>query len=222
MKQGLLTTTLLTTLFIGHIKGQKSTLDTILWDNGNYTLVSELTKVWIFETNGRTHKKVTIHTIDTLSGKVEYYFEGTYHDVLISNIELIAPAKFYDNAILFDKNKMPTIQAMVLDGDASNDVSFKSQGNIGSLVVPTIKNETKPTIQTDQVATNTIEVHDEIIFSNGKKLLVKIISIADGIVKYKRADLPNGPLYVVSLSIPGTFVKARITSSDHKTIDYRN
>lgn len=222
MKQSLLIFTLLVSLSLGSLKAQKNTIDTILWDNGNYLLVSELTRVWIFETNGRTHKKVTIHTIDTLSGKVEYYSEGTYHDVLISNIESIAPGKYYDNAILFNEKKIPSVKNTVLDGDAYNDARFRSHKSVNSVIAEKTKTEVIPTTQTDQTVTNTNDAYDEIIFSNGKKLFVKIVSIANGKVSYKRADLQNGPLYIVSLSIPGTLFSAKITSTDHKIIDYRN
>jgi hypothetical protein len=222
MKQSLIITTLLIILLSGNVKGQKGAIDTVFWDNGNFILVSELINVWIFETNGRTHKKVKIHTIDTLSGKIEYYLEGTYHDVLISNIESIAPAKFYDNAILFDTKKIPAVRMTVLDGDPSNDVRFKSHKRVNPIPVITRESEQTPVTETNQSVSKTNEVYDEIIFATGKKILVKIVSTAGGNVSYMRADLLNGPLYIVSLLIPGTSLSAKITSTDHKIIDYRN
>ncbi|MBK7817241.1 MAG: hypothetical protein IPJ60_06470 [Sphingobacteriaceae bacterium] len=53
--------------------------------------------------------------------------------------------------------------------------------------------------------------------------MVKILSITDGKFHYKRSDILSGPIYIISLTIPGTLKKARvIPNNGRKTIDYRN
>ncbi len=232
MKQSKLITVSLALLIMSYGKAQKNTVDTLLWDNGNYTLVSELGKVWIREYNDRKHKDVKIHTLDIVAGKIEYFYEGTFHDVLISNIERITPGKFYNNAIFFNKNNVPVVKTMMEDGITYDNGSFKSHQKpkpviLAEVVVekPVITKTVAPTHSntTQQKVENTQVVYDEIIFYNGKKILVKILSITDGKVHYKRSDILSGPIYIISLTIPGTLKKARvIPNNGRKTIDYRN
>ncbi len=232
MKQSKLITVSLALLIMSYGKAQKNTVDTLLWDNGNYTLVSELGKVWIREYNDRKHKDVKIHTLDIVAGKIEYFYEGTFHDVLISNIERITPGKFYNNAIFFNKNNVPVVKTMMEDGITYDNGSFKSHQKpkpviLAEVVVekPVITKTVAPTHSntTQQKVENTQVVYDEIIFDNGKKILVKILSITDGKVHYKRSDILSGPIYIISLTIPGTLKKARvIPNNGRKTIDYRN
>jgi hypothetical protein len=213
-------------------KAQKSTIDTLLWDNGNYSLVSELGKVWVMEKNGRKHKNVKIHTIDIVAGKIEYFFEGTFHDVLITNIDRITPGKFYNYAIFFDKNNVPVIKLMMENGFAYDNGNFKSHQSPRPIVIeeveakkPVITNSITytPSVNTTIATENSTAGFDEIIFDNGKKLSVKILSIADGKVHYKRSDILSGPVYIISLTIPGTMNKARvIPNNGYKIIDYRN
>lgn len=202
---------------MGHLKGQKNTLDTIFWNNGDFVLVSELKHVWIIQTNGRIHRRVDIQSIDTASGKLEYYLEGTFHDVLIANIDLITPGKYYRNLIYFKDNKQPVVKYNDLDAIDNDFDAFNNHKR----VKPVVAVETK-TVQVEQTITNSSETFDEIIFSSGKTLLVKVISIIDGKLNYKRADLLDGPTYIVSLTIPGTLTSAKITNSGHKIIDYRH
>ncbi len=213
-------------------KAQKNTIDTLLWDNGNYTLVSELGKVWIMEKNDRKHKNVKIHTIDIVAGKIEYFFEGTFHDVIISNIDRITPGKFYNNAIFFNKNNVPVIKFMIDDGMTYDNGSFKSHQKPRPVIVeevevkkPVITNSvaSTPSVATEQIEENAEVVYDEIIFNDGRKLSVKILSITGGQVHYKRSDILSGPVYIISLTIPGTINKAKvIPTNGHKIIDYRN
>ncbi|MDZ4665446.1 MAG: hypothetical protein SGJ15_11250 [Bacteroidota bacterium] len=232
MKQTKLLTIGFTLLLMSNGEAQKSTIDTILWESGNYTLVSELGKVWIMENNDRTHKNVKIHTIDIVSGKIEYFFEGTFHDVLISNIERITPGKFYHNAIFFKKNNVPVIKLMMDDGIVYDNGSFKSHQKPTPIVAEEVVVE-KPMnaylsasallVTAEQTTKDTTSNFDEIIFSDGKKLFVQILSITDGKVHYKRSDLLSGPLYIISLTKPGTLNKAKIIPSNgHIKIDYRN
>lgn len=232
MRQSKLITLSFTLLLMSYGKAQKNTIDTLLWDNGNYTLVSELGKVWIIEKNDRKHKNVKIQTIDIIAGKIEYYFEGTFHDVLINNIDRITPGKFYNNAIFFKKNNVPVIKLMIDDGMTYDNGSFKSYQKPTPVVIEevvieepvAIHTETSaPSITTDQTTKSTTVVFDEIIFNDGKKLLVKILSISEGKVHYKRSDILSGPVYIISLTIPGTLIKAKvIPNNDCKIIDYRN
>lgn len=231
MKQTKLITISFILLFISNGKAQKSTIDTLLWDSGNYTLVSELGKVWIIEKNNRKHKNVKIHTIDIASGKIEYFFEGTYHDVLIANVDRITPGKFYNNAIFFKKNSIPVIKLMMDDGITYDNGSFKSHQKPKPIIVEevavdepakTYTSAPTPSVNTQQTAEDTNTGYDEIIFSDGRKLSVKILSIVEGKVHYKRSDILSGPIYIISLTIPGTLSKARvIPNNGNKIIDYR-
>lgn len=232
MKQTKLITLSFTLLLLSYAKAQKNTIDTILWDNGNYSLVSELGKVWIIEKNDRKHKNVKIHKIDTALGRIEYYFEGTFHDVVINNIERITPGKFYTNAIFFKKNKVPVIKLMIDDGFTYDHGSFKSRQKPKPIVIEEVVVEepviTNPVTSTtsfslEKTAEDAPVVFDVIIFNDGRKLSVKILSIKGGEIHYKRADILSGPVYIISLSIPGTLKVAKvIPNNGHKIIDYRN
>jgi hypothetical protein len=232
MKQTKLITLSFALLLMSYGKAQKNTVDTLLWDNGNYTLVSELGKVWIIEKNDRKHKNVKIHTIDISRGKIEYFFEGTFHDVLISNIARITPGKYYNNAIFFNINNVPVIKTMMEDGITYENGKFKSHQKPKPVIVEEVVVEkpvitktvaSTPSVSPEQTEENEEVVYDEIIFDNGKKLQVKILSITDGKVHYKRSDILSGPVYIISLTIPGTTNRAKVMPNNgHKIIDYRN
>lgn len=214
-------------LLLSYAKAQKNTIDTILWDNGNYSLVSELGKVWVIEKNDRKHKNVKIHRIDTALGRIEYYFEGTFHDVVINNVERITPGKFYNNAIFFKKNKVPVIKLMMDDGMTYDYGSFKNHQKPRPVVAEEVVVEkpitNTPSLSLEKTKDNTPIAFDEIIFNNGKKLSVKILSIKDGEIHYKRSDILSGPVYIISLTIPGTIKVARVIQNNgHKTIDYKD
>jgi hypothetical protein len=211
----ILTTLLL--IFIYKGTAQNNTIDTLLWENGNYSVVSELGPVWITQKKGPTLKKVKINAIDTASGKIEYYFEGTYHDVLITNIESITPGKFYNQALFFRNKNTPVIVRVPAD----NQYEIKSD----FIAHPSLRTQTLPKddmAEVKEAEPEQNETNSSIIFPDGKKFAIKLLAINTENVSYKRLDLLNGPTYILDLSIPGSTKRAKVnTVNGHVIIDYR-
>jgi hypothetical protein len=221
MKKAKLLLTLLLPL-IGHKGlGQNNTIDTVLWDNENYSVIQELDPVWIDLKKGSTIKDARLHTIDTTSGKVEYLLDGTYHDVLISNIEKIQPGKFYDHVMVFKGDRTPLIEIYEVDEFLYTVIAkFKSHVK----VKPVIKNEDKPEVKAVVVKAEVdySQANSAIIFSNGNKIHIKLLSINSQNISYKRLDLLEGPTYIMNLAIPGSSKQARVnTVNGYTIIDYR-
>jgi hypothetical protein len=203
---------------------QTHTVDTIQWYNGNYSVVSELDPVWIDLKKGATIKDAKLHTIDTTSGKIEYLLDGTYHDVFVSDVKKIQPGKFYDEVITFKDNRTAHI-----DIDPSAEFSYNVKSKFKSRVTPKprvavkkeeVKQEVKEIIVAEE--NDYSQANSAIIFSNEKKLHIKLLSVNGEYISYKRLDLLNGPTYFLNLGIPGSMKKARVnTVNGYTIIDYR-
>lgn len=209
-------------LIIYKSTAQSNVIDTLVWDNGNYSLVSELDPVWIDQKKGPTIKYARIHTIDIAKGQIEYLLDGTYHDLLISNVEKILPGKYYDHVIVFKTEQTPTIiREEFYDFSYSVKGKFPSKGLLRQK--PVIKEEAPKAAEvTEPIENEYAQANSAIIFENGKKMHIKLISINSQNISYKRLDLLNGPTYIMNLSIPGSMKQARVNVVNGYTIiDYR-
>ena len=207
-------------------EAQTSTCDTLYWENNNYSLTSELGQVWIHLKKGRSFKVTRINYIDVKAGKIEYLSEGVFHDVKIENIEKITPGKFYNNALSFDKENVPVIRSVFGNNQFEDLISFKSYTlpKKELSASPVIKTEKRDSSITNYKASanqiNSDLAQDVIIFSD-KQIVVKIISIDEETVSYKRADLMDGPVYTIKLRIPGRMTSAKVThNKNFIVIDY--
>lgn len=190
-------------------------------------MLSELGPVYIEPKKGKSFKVIRINSIDTVSGKVEYLAEGVFHDIRISNINRIAPAESYNTALFFENGNKPKIKFVIEYDSFRNFETFKSHEPVKQKKEesnkPIIKKEKKDSVTNTKVLFDQLKpplAQDTIIFSD-KKLVVKIISIDDETVTYKRADLLEGPLYSIKIRIPGRTTNAIITTKNKITIvDY--
>ena len=216
-----------------HLQAQKIANDTIQWQIDRYSILSELGRVNIEVKQGRDVKNALITKIDTSRNKIEYYSEGTLHDLFMNKIIEITPTTPHQYALYFIQNKYPIIKRKLTFEAYEDCVEFKYY--IQNKTTPKIEKpisvippkkdssiETKDTalvIKTIPVTDPTAK--DLIIFPGGKQLAVKILEITNETVSYKRADLMDGPVYKILLIQPETNTPAQIiTNSGRTIIDY--
>ncbi len=183
--------------------GQNMNNDTIWWkgQSNTYTLLSELNTVTIKLINGTQIKEVSIRNIDTSSEKIEYLGRGVLHDVYISEIRMIIPGKHYYQVLEFDNSKRPYLR---INGqiDPLKDYSHFPKHTlpqktqlVSTSLTPKIDSSYSMPIKPGYAGI----ACDTLILSNKKILLIHVQSIEGRYLKYKRADVPDGPIYNVAL-----------------------
>lgn len=191
------------------INGQTSKVDSIFWDNGNVSFLSDLNEVWIIQKNGGPLKDVHIREIKKEKGILVYEKEKTLHDVLIGNIKKIQPGKHSLSVMYFYADNTPYIKKMYLQMDAmvtySDIKSVKNPNwNAEAPVQPSAqKTEENPesyTMITGSLYPNTNinATCDTLKEENGLITHAKIIEINSKTIRYKKIKNLTGPVYVRS------------------------
>lgn len=191
----------------------------ILWHNKDMTTVEDLGKVWIYRYRGDLIKNVSIWDINTGKGTVTYEKNGTLHDLQIVNIERIEAGSGSRSKIIFGINNIPEI-VMAEHLYLSGITDFKVTKKYVHEFKPEVKaQEIKRVDETEKVPPVTepapekegfepwvsSSVNDTLVKEDGTVLLIKLMEITATSIRYRRADLPNGPVYNVNKR-PGTMI----------------
>lgn len=198
---------LITAMLYNTTSAQSNKVDSIFWQSGDVSLLSELGNVWILLKKGNDLKDVRIHEIKKEKGMLVYEKEKTLHDVYISNIKKIQAGKHSLNSMYFHTDNTPYIKNDYLQIDPMFAYSeFKSlKINVQPKEVVEAKTiaEQKPAVTqsvVQPISNNSDVVCDTIIDLYGNVILAKITEITSTLVSYKKINNPNGPIYIKSLN----------------------
>ncbi len=192
------------------LNAQTTKGDSIFWNNGNVSFLSDLNGVWIILKNGSPIKDVRITEIKKEKGTLVYAKEKCLHDVSIGNIKKIQPGKHSLDILYFYADNTPYIKKEYLQMDAMLSYSeFKyvkipNWHNEQSKVQPPAqKTEEKPegyTIVSGPLYPNTDTnfTCDTLKEENGVVTFAKIIEINSKTIRYKKVKNPLGPVYIKS------------------------
>jgi hypothetical protein len=167
----------------------------VAWDNGNITYLKDLGTVYLHLKNGKVIHNARISRIDTVRKLIEYQREGTMHDLSFRHFDFALPSKRNGSHLLCISPAMvPVIKSTSPPNEdaASFPVSVfafekryeqltriaKHPGD--SLFLRTRKGSCEDTLRRDR-----------------EQIPVSVLEIGD-LVKYRRRDVPDGPLYIIS------------------------
>jgi len=178
---------------------QSSKVDSIFWNNGNVSLLSELDRVWIIQKKGNTIKDARIVEIKKDKGVLVYEKEKCLHDISINYISKIQPGKYPQSIMVFQADNTPNINRLYEYLDHYSEPSdFKcviKKESDKNAVQP--KPLTKAPVSPPLVISNeNVHLNDTLINEEGIVIPIKIISIENKILNYKKANNPDGPIYV--------------------------
>lgn len=193
---------LIASLLHSTASAQEIKTDSVFWDNGDVSLLSELGPVWIILKKGSDLKGVRINEIKKQKGMLIYEKEKCLHDVSIANIKKIQAGKYSLSSMYFYPDNTPYIKKDYLRLDAmitySDFKSFKIsaihevKSNAGNQVHEPFSN----TIL-NQPSDSKI-ICDTIIDEAGHITLAKIIEMDAKFLSYKKFTNPDGPVYLKS------------------------
>lgn len=209
---------LITAMLYNTAFAQSNKVDSVFWDNGNVSLLSELGNVWIILKKGNDLKDVRIHEIKKEKGMIVYEKEKTLHDVYINNIKKVQAGKHSLNSMYFLADNTPQIKTDYLQLDPMfaysefKSLKIKIQAKEEAVV------EKKPVITptgVSQTVNNSVGICDTIIDLYGNVIQAKITEISTTLVTYKKVSNLTGPFYIKSLS------NAEVTRyTNHITINF--
>lgn len=217
MKTGIkISILIITVLFsFGSFAQSSESKDLIIsWENGNVTLLKDLGKVWIDLKKGNTIKKAQLWEVKPSEGKIVYEKDGSLHDMLIANINAMYAGENSMNELYFDMNNNPRIrkaEKVLNEWEPFSD--FKVSYHVSS-----IKNEKKISEAKNDSDENAAEKaesewkynssgNDTLVKPSGEIVLVKMISMTETEIRYKRSDLPSGPVYVLNIDAVEEIIK---------------
>lgn len=181
-------------------KAQSQKTDTIHWDNGNVTLLSDLSKVWIILKKGDDLKDVRIREIKKEKGVLVYEKDKCLHDIYINNIKKIEPGKYSINSMFFYPDNTPYIKEKYQQMDAMvNYSSFKFIKMPERVTTPEPVVQPKPVeevVEVKQEFTPASTVSDTIIDAYGNIILAKVLEVNSKLISYKKIANMDGPVYI--------------------------
>ena len=170
--------------------------------------------VQIHSIKGKSIKNVIIREIDCTKGNIVYQKDGALHDFNIDNVAGIYACDNCKQVLYFDKQNNPKIkESERFDGWVLDFCEFKISPISNELVITNAKEAelTQQALLNDkQVEPKTEQVslmHDTLVNASGIIIPVKIIHISENEIKYKRADLPQGPLYTINSNSKTQIIK---------------
>jgi hypothetical protein len=209
---------LITAMLYNIASAQTNKVDSIFWDNGDVSLLSELGNVWIILKKGSDLKDVRIREIKKEKGMIVYEKEKTLHDVYINNIKKVQAGKHSLNSMYFYPDNTPYIKTDYLQLDPMfaysefKSLKIKIQAKEEAVV------EKKPVTTltgVSQTVNNSVGICDTIIDLYGNVIQAKITEISTTLVTYKKVSNLTGPFYIKSLS------NAEVTRyTNHITINF--
>jgi len=209
-------------LFINEAYGQKKSTDSIYWDNGNVSLLSDLKKVHILKKKGGSIKDANLYEIKKEKGVLVYEKDKCLHDLAISNIENIQPGYNPQAILVFLEDNTPYIKELSNRVDTYNEpTTFKvvvkratpqKENKIAppsARVIPAPIEETTPKVINEAIINTS--GNDLLIDLEGNIWVIKIILLQEKVVEFKKISNPDGPIYVKTFSI------AEITKNENST-----
>lgn len=175
-------------------KAQSQKNDTIQWDNGNVTLLSDLNKVWIIVKKGDDLKDVRVREIKKEKGVLVYEKDKCLHDIYINNIKKIEPGKYSTHSMFFYPDNTPYIKEKYQQMDAMvNYSSFKSIQMPEPVIQP---KPVEKVAEVKQEFTPNSTVCDTIIDAFGNITLAKVLDVNSKLISYKKLSNMDGPVYI--------------------------
>jgi hypothetical protein len=185
-------------LFISfRLLSQGNLNDTIWWegDKLRYTLINEIHNADIILKKGGKIKNVGLSKLSANNTVLEYIENNTLHDIQTEKIERIVPGSSYQYALVFktlnkpfiiktDKTEIAKTYAVF----PSNSIKSSEDSDAPQISILNLKASSD---------NHTNQICDTLIFEGYKKLLIHVYEINSKEIKYRRADIPNGPLYII-------------------------
>lgn len=191
---------LLTNVFIyaNISKSQSLPNDSIFWDNGNLSLLSDQGRVWIVQKKGGTIKEAHIVEIKKDKSTLVYEKDRCLHDISIGNISKIIPGKNAISAMYFQEDNTPIIKKYYEKvGRYLDPTDFKHTAFLKAEQKTTNSSANKhPVIQATIIQNSNAISSDTLIDEAGIATPIKIISMESKIITYKKSTNINGPIYV--------------------------
>lgn len=170
-----------------NLTAQNIKADSIFWDDGRTSILSQLGPIWILVKQGSDKKDVRIVEIKKEKGILVYEQEKTLHDIAIHNIEKIQPGKHPLSSMLFYPDNTPYIKREYFRLDAL--VNYSDFKYISGIAI----RSTQPQVQKPEIKTEIFGC-DTLIEESGQVRVVKIIEVDSKFIIYKTSG--SGPNYV--------------------------
>lgn len=178
-------------------KAQVVKTDSVFWDNGHVSLLSDLSPVLIILKKGSDLKNVRIKEIKKERGILVYETEKCLHDVNISNIKRIQAGKYTTHPMFFYADNTPYIK--MEDPRIDPMVDYQEFRSVKMPLAITVK--PKSVVVTEQykikiTPSDVTDGCDTIIEKSGIITLAKIIEVDARLISYKKMSNPDGPIYI--------------------------
>lgn len=185
-------------LTTGEINSQIAKNDSIFWDNGNVSILSELDRVWILQKKGGTIKDARLLEIKKEKGVLVYEKEKCLHDISIGNIAKITPGKNAISMMYFQADNTPNIKKIYESIDLFLEpTDFKcAVKHHKEQEKPSPKVITPPETNTIIIKNNSNVSCDTLIDEEGQVIPIKITLLQAKMLNYKKMMNPDGPTYV--------------------------
>ncbi len=184
---------------------QSGLFDTVWWEGNErrFTILNEITKADIILKKGGKLKNVGLSKLSSGNTLLEYIDNLTLHDIQTEKIDKIIPGTPFQYALVFGDFNKPTIIRTEKNDAFKTYVVFPSI-TIKSYEVSGINQTSIINLTADSVS-NAKQQCDTLIFESNKKLLIHVREINSKEIKYERADIPNGPIYIIKTE--GLFIR---------------
>lgn len=208
--ENILLTPLLMFALLGAAYGQNKS-DSIYWDNGNISLLSDLGRVHIIKKKGDNIREARIYEIKKAKGVVVYEKDKCLHDIAISNIENIQPGYNPMAILLFQNDNTPYIKELSGRYDSYNEpttfkvIAKKQKPTPPARVIPASPEKTV-------IDTSVTLQHDVLIDLDGNVWAIKLLIVQENILEFKKISNLEGPVYVKA------YVQAEFTKRENYTI----
>jgi hypothetical protein len=170
------------------LNAQNIKSDSIYWDDGRVSLLSQLGPIWIIVKQGSDKKDVRIIEIKKEKGILVYEKEKCLHDIAIHNIKMIQPGKHPLSYMLFYPDNTPYIKREYFTLDAL--VNYSDFKYISGIAIRPVETP----VQKVEINTSGF-CCDTLIEESGTIRLVKIVEVDPKFVTYRTAR-GNSPIYV--------------------------
>lgn len=208
--QGLILAVIVSSILQLNVSAQNKTGQDyeIVWANGDMTTLRDLGKVWITLKKGSDVKNVRVWEIQPENSIVVYEQNGTLHDLMMAKIAYIGSGKFSQSRLYFDQHGVPIIKSnpeYIYSFDTYTNfkvtrkaVKVEETGSENTGTVSTPDPVKNPSLSTSNQLVENMPACDTIMRPDGEVLLIKVIIINATEIRYRRLDIPEGPVYSIN------------------------